>query len=133
MCLYHPERLFHAAQYFSEKVCANGVTNLVTLAYCVAHYFSKRCERARKTLNIIVLASAAGFVFRHVRPGRNHTRRRISDTAKLDRALGNKVDVVFDIVVHLIEELMQRDKVRPLYIPVRVFAMQLQINRLCEA
>jgi hypothetical protein len=60
-------------------------------------------------------------------------RRRVSKTAKLDRPLGNQVDVVFDTFVHLIEELMQCDEVRPLYVPVRVFAMQLQINRFREA
>jgi len=57
---------------------------------------------------------------------------RISDTAKLNRPFGNQVDVVFDTFVHLIEELMQCDEVRPLDIPVRVFAMQLQINGLGE-
>jgi hypothetical protein len=51
----------------------------------------------------------------------------------LDRPLGNELDIVFDIFVHLIKELMQGDEVRPLYIPVRVFAMQLQINGIGEA
>jgi hypothetical protein len=60
-------------------------------------------------------------------------RRRISDPAKLDRPLGYQVDVVFDTFVDLIEELMQRDEVRPFDIPVRVFAMQLQINGIGEA
>ena len=95
--------------------------------------FSERRERARKTLDIVMLAGALSVVFRHMRPGRNHMRRGISDTAKLDRPLGNEVDVVFDTFVDLIEELMQRDEVRPFDIPVRVFAMQLQINGLGEA
>ena len=60
-------------------------------------------------------------------------RRGISDTAELDRPLGNQVDVVFDTLVDLIEELMQRDEVRPFDIPVRVFAMQLEINGIGEA
>jgi hypothetical protein len=60
-------------------------------------------------------------------------RRRISNTAKLDRPLGNKVYVVFDIFVHLIEELMQGDEVRALNIPVRMFAVHLQINGIGEA
>jgi hypothetical protein len=45
-----------------------------------------------------------------MRPGRNHTRTGIGDTTNLNRTLGNKVDVVFDTFVDLIEELMQRDE-----------------------
>jgi len=68
-----------------------------------------------------------------MRPGCDYMRRRISDTTKLDRPLGYQVDLVFDTFVDLIEELMQRDEVRPFDIPVRVFAMQLQINGIGEA
>src|SRR5881227_3977679 len=44
--------------------------------------------------------------------------RAVGDTAELYRALGDQVDVLLDGVVHLVEQLVQRDEVGTLDVPV---------------
>ena len=54
------------------------------------------------------------------------------DSAKLDRAFGDVVDKLLQILRNLIEEFMQTDEVWPLYIPVRLFRLEAEVQSIAQ-
>jgi hypothetical protein len=48
----------------------------------------------------------------------------------LDRAFGDVVDKLLQILRNLIEEFMQTDEVWPLYIPVRLFRLEAEVQSI---
>jgi len=54
------------------------------------------------------------------------------DTAELDRTIRDQVDEIFDIVVDLVEELVKGNEAWAFDVPVRLFALGLQVDRVGE-
>jgi hypothetical protein len=50
----------------------------------------------------------------------------------LHRALGDVVHVVFHLLVDAVEQLVQRDEVRPLDVPVGLLGLRLEVDAVGE-
>src|SRR5262245_9609654 len=56
----------------------------------------------------------------------------MGDTAELHGAFREVVDVLLDLLNDLIEELMQRDKGRPLHVPVSLLGLVREVYRVSQ-
>jgi hypothetical protein len=53
--------------------------------------------------------------------------------AELHRAFRNVVDVIFHVFVNLVEQLVQGDEIGSLDVPVSLFGLRLQVNRVGQS
>jgi hypothetical protein len=63
---------------------------------------------------------------------RHGARRAFGHATELGDALGNQVDVLLDGLVDLVEELVERDELRPLHVPMRLLAHRLEVDAVSE-
>ena len=128
MCLHHPEPLVDAARNLGEHVGRVQVTQLVGLV----DGFPRRRAEGRQSrgegIDVTVAAQCVGRVLTERGPLRHHPGRSLGNAAQLHRALGDVVHVVFHRLVDAVEQLVQRDEVRPLDVPVGLLGLRLEVD-----
>ena len=75
-----------------------------------------------------VAAHCGGRVLTERGPLRYHSGRSGGDAAQLHRALGDVVHVIFHLLVDAVEQLVQRDEVQSLDVPVGLLGLRLEVD-----
>src|SRR5260370_19337451 len=123
--LDHPEPFVHAPRDLDEDVVGVLVVDAIALLDGAADELAERRQGGGEGIDVLPPAPDRQRVFGERRSLRDGPRRALDRSAELDGALGDQIDVVFDVLVHLVEQLMQGDEVRALHVPMRLLRLGL--------
>src|SRR5260370_37452472 len=130
--LDHPEPFVHASRDLDEDVVGVLVVDVIALLDGAADELAERRQRGGEGVYVLPPAPDLHRVFGERRSLRDGPRRAFDHPAQLDGPLGDQVDVLFDVVVHLVEQLKEGDEMRPLHVPMRLLRLRLQIYGVGE-
>src|SRR6266540_2384671 len=123
-----PEPLVDAARNLREEVRRAPIAESVGIVDRAADARRERRKRRRKRFRMPAALGDAERILLQIRSARHDPRRPLRDTPELNRALGDQIHVLGDRRMNLVEELVERDEVRPLDVPVRGLGLCLEIH-----
>ena len=108
------------------------IIHALTLLDGAAHQLAERRQHRGESVDVLPAAPGLHGVFGQRRSLGDRTRCALDAPAQLDGALGDQIDVVLHVLVHLVEELMQGNEMGALDVPMRLLRLRLQIDGIGE-
>ena len=105
----------------SFRSVASSIARRALLAECR--------QRRSHAFDVSRPLAAADSVLGQLRSTRDGLYRAFSDAAQCHAALGDQIDVFAGRIGRAVEKIVQSDRIWPLHVPVRVFRLQLEIDR----
>src|SRR5262245_61955201 len=126
--LDEPEILIDAPRDLGADIGRIRVTACVGLLNGLTDARAVGGQRGRERLNMVALLHQRERVGFQTRARRRHLDRPLRGATQLDDAFREQIHGVLGGIDHLVEQLVQRDKARPLDIPVRLLGLVHEVN-----
>src|ERR1700730_1890931 len=130
MSLEKPQILIDVARNAGKKICRIRIPQLAGIRDCGTRDLAVHRQLGRQVVQMIFAGGNAQRVILQLAALGGYRDGALGGAAQAGDALGDLIDLFQHGVGDLVEELMQGNEIRALHIPMRMFNLALQIDRV---